>query len=176
MELFGFSSLGNYWLWIDAGGFFFSVMQPQVTPPCFKGLPHPCSHGWPLLNATGHTTDKVMSRGNGPTGKKNSIDRGGSDQNESYTCMSKNKCHKTISLRIRDLVLSSGISLLHRHSDSVYQIRFGQVVMILWTPTFTLNTHFYHVVSEIMIQFLHLSNCTCKSFNLNLQLSTLMEN
>lgn len=176
MELFGSSSLGNYGLWIDAGGFFSSMMQPQVTRPYFKGLPHPCSHGWLWLNATGHTTEKVMSLGNRPAGEKNSIDRGVSDHNEPYTCMSKNKCHKIILLRIRDLVLSGGISLLHRHSDSVCQIRFGQGVMILWIPAFTLNTHFYHVVSEIMIQCLHLSTFTCKSFNLNLQLSTWRQN
>lgn len=109
MELFGSSSLGNYGLWIDAGGFFSSMMQPQVTPPYFKGLPHPCSHGWLWLNATGHTTEKVMSPGNRPAGEKNSIDRGVSDHNEPYTCMSKNKCHKIILLRIRDLVLSGGI-------------------------------------------------------------------
>lgn len=74
---------------------------------------------------------KSHEQGKGTNKEKNSIDRGGSDPNEPYTCMSKNKCHKIILLRIRDMVLGGGISLLHRHSDSVYEIRFGQVVMIL---------------------------------------------
>lgn len=76
-------------------------------------------------NRKNHEQEKWTNR------EKNSIDRGGNDQNEPYTCMSKNERQKIILLRIRDLVLSSSISLPHRHSDSVCKIRFGQVVMIL---------------------------------------------
>lgn len=73
---------------------------------------------------------KSHEQGQETNREKNDSEEDQSNQNKPYTWMilSNKKCNKTSWLRIRDLVLSYDISLLHRYSDDVYKIRFGQVL------------------------------------------------